>query len=89
LAVRIRLQRCGQPKKPSYRIVVIDSRRQRDSQPIEYLGHYNPLTKEGNIGTVNNERLTYWLNCGAKLSDRVNSILKKFKECQAKQEGAV
>ncbi len=87
MAVRIRLQRCGKPKKPFYRIVVIDSRRQRDSQPIEYIGHYNPLIEEGNIGTVNNQRLTYWLKCGAKLSERVNSILKKFKEYQVKQEG--
>ena len=79
MVVKIRLQRGGRPKKPFYRIVVIDSRRQRDSQPIEYIGHYNPL-EENNIGVINNQRLTYWLKCGAKPSERVSSILKKLKE---------
>lgn len=86
MVVKIRLQRCGQPKKPFYRIVVIDSRRQRDAQPIEYVGHYNPLDKD-NIGRINNQRVAYWVQCGAKLSARVDSILKKLKERQVGQEG--
>jgi small subunit ribosomal protein S16 len=87
LAVKIRLKRCGKPKNPSYRIVVIDSRKQRDSQPIEQLGHYSPLKKD-NLGVIDNERLAYWLKCGAKPSDRVHSIVKKLKERKPGQEGA-
>jgi small subunit ribosomal protein S16 len=79
LSVRIRLQRCGQKKKPFYRIVVIDSRKARDSKPIEYIGYYNPLT-DNNPTSVNMDRFNYWLKCGAKPSETVKSIVTKFKE---------
>ena len=85
MAVKIRLQRCGKPKNPSYRIVVIDSRKQRDSQPIEHIGHYNPL-EDNKIGVIDKQRFSYWLKHGAKPSERVNSILKKLKERQIGQE---
>ena len=40
--VAIRLSRTGAKKKPSYRVVVMDKRRARDSRNIEIVGHYNP-----------------------------------------------
>jgi len=52
--VKIRLRRVGAPKKPSYRLVVADSRSPRDGAFISIIGHYNPsvtasrlLTKAG------------------------------------------
>ncbi|HUS04103.1 MAG TPA: 30S ribosomal protein S16, partial [Dehalococcoidia bacterium] len=42
--VKIRLRRVGVKHKPSYRIVVADSRSPRDGRFIEIVGHYNPLT---------------------------------------------
>ena len=86
MSVKIRLQRCGRPKKPSYRIVVIDSKRQRDSKPIEFIGHYNPMDDK-NIGAVDSSRVDYWLKNGAKPSDRVSSILKKLKVKAEPKEG--
>ena len=43
MAARIRLRRTGAKKKPHYRVVVADSRAQRDGRFIEILGHYDPL----------------------------------------------
>ena len=50
MAVRIRLTRVGAKKQPSYRVVVADSRKARDSRSIETLGHYNPRTDP--IGSI-------------------------------------
>ncbi|AFO52092.1 30S ribosomal protein S16 [Candidatus Mycoplasma haematolamae str. Purdue] len=40
--MRIRLKRMGKAHDPFYRIVAMDSRRQRDSAELSTLGHYNP-----------------------------------------------
>ena len=74
--VRIRLQRLGQPKKPFYRIVVIDSRKRRNGSPIEMIGHYDPFNEDNRI-VINKERLNYWLKCGAQPSDTVRSLIPK------------
>jgi len=42
--VKIRLRRTGAKNRPSYRIVVVDSRAPRDGRFIEVIGHYDPLT---------------------------------------------
>ena len=38
----IRLARFGAKKKPSYRVVVIDKERARDSRAVEVVGTYSP-----------------------------------------------
>jgi small subunit ribosomal protein S16 len=43
--VKIRLTRAGAKKRPYYRIVAIDDRRQRDGRPLEFLGTYDPKTE--------------------------------------------
>ena len=45
MAVKMRLTRLGDKKSPFYRIVVVDSRKARDGEYIEKIGHYDP-TKE-------------------------------------------
>ena len=76
LAARIRLQRLGRKKRPFYRVVVIDSRNQRDGRAIEQLGYYNPMTDPAEIN-VNEERALYWLQVGAKPSDTAKSLFSK------------
>lgn len=76
MAVRIRLQRMGRRKRPSYRLAVMDSRNQRDGKAIEKLGHYNPMTDPAEIN-INEERALYWLQIGAKPSDTARSLLSK------------
>ena len=72
----IRLARFGAKKKPFYRVVVIEKDRARNGRSIEVVGHYNPLT---NPATVNlqHERISYWTNNGAQLSDRVERLMKE------------
>ena len=43
MAMKIRLARGGNKKRPFYRIVAADSRMPRDGRYIEKLGTYNPL----------------------------------------------
>ena len=74
--LRLRLQRTGRKKRPSYRVVVIEQKRRRDGRPVEYLGYYNPLTKQSNF---NVEKIKKWLSYGAKPSSTVTNLLLKSK----------
>ncbi len=77
MALKIRLARGGAKKRPSYRIVVADSRRARDSRFIEKLGTFDPLLPKDSAERVkfDTERVKYWLGQGAKPSDRVARFL--------------
>ncbi len=76
MAVRIRLKRMGGKKKPSYRIVVADSRYPRDGRFIEEIGYYNPTTKPTTF-EVNAEKVQQWLSKGARPSDTVKALFNK------------
>lgn len=77
--VAIRLARTGAKKKPSYRVVVIDKRRARDSRNIEIVGHYNPRPDPIEL-VLKRDRIAYWLGVGAQPSDTVKRLLKYFDE---------
>lgn len=74
MAVRLRFQRFGRPKKPFFRLVAVDSRAKRDGAVIERLGHYNPKTKEFKFAA---ERVKLWLARGATVSETVKNLLKR------------
>ena len=76
MAVRIRLQRKGAPKRPFYRVVAVDQRAKRDGEPIEILGQYDPIAQENKLN-VKMDRVNYWLKSGAKPSDTVAELIKK------------
>lgn len=76
--VVIRLARGGAKKRPFYNIVVADSRNRRDGRFIERVGFYNPVAQEGQEGVrLNQERLAYWEQHGAQLSDAVAKLVKR------------
>ena len=75
MAVRIRLSRVGATKRPSYRVVAIDSRRPRDGRALEILGFYDPLTKPATV-QIDAERLAAWVGKGALPSDTVAKLIK-------------
>jgi len=77
MAVRIRLRRVGRKKTPLYRIIVADSRSQRDGRFIETVGQYNPRVTEGSSVNLNTDRIAYWLDNGAQPSDTVRSLLRR------------
>ena len=75
MAVRIRLSRVGATKRPSYRVVAIDSRRPRDGRALEILGFYDPLTQPATV-QIDEARLAAWVGKGALPSDTVAKLIK-------------
>ena len=71
----IRLARFGAKKKPTYRVVVIDKVRARDSRAVEVVGTYNPVSQPPAVD-LNHDRIQYWLKNGAQPSDTVSRLLK-------------
>ncbi|HEX2194673.1 MAG TPA: 30S ribosomal protein S16 [Candidatus Limnocylindria bacterium] len=76
MAVRIRLTRVGATKRPSYRVVAIDSRRPRDGRALEILGFYDPLTEPATV-QLDAERLNAWIRNGATPSDTVVKLMRQ------------
>ena len=80
--VKIRLRRAGAKKRPFYRIVAIDERRQRDGRALEFLGTYDPRpTPE--IVQLREDAIQAWVAKGAQLSDTVRSLVKRSKTAAA------
>jgi len=80
VAVKIRMKMMGRKHRPFFRICAIDSRKSRDSDPIEELGTYDPMvTNKSNRVKLNLERVDYWLSVGAIPSDRVKTLIKKIR----------
>lgn len=77
MATKIRLARGGSKKRPYYRIVVADIRSPRDGRFIEKVGSYDPMLPKDSEERVklNVERIQYWLETGAKPTDRVLRFL--------------
>lgn len=65
----------GRRNRPYYRIVVADSRARRDGRIIENLGYYDPIKAKAERAKINEDRILYWLEQGAKPSDTVRNIL--------------
>jgi small subunit ribosomal protein S16 len=78
MPVRIRLTRKGAKKRPFYRIVAADSEAPRDGRFLEVVGYYNPQTDPAQI-TIDEEKITKWIDRGAKVSETVSSLLRKRK----------
>ncbi len=74
--VKIRLRRTGAKKKPSYRVVVADSRAPRDGAFINIIGHYNPLTDPETI-VIDEEKALAWLRQGAQPTATAARLLSK------------
>ncbi|HTR96894.1 MAG TPA: 30S ribosomal protein S16 [Candidatus Acidoferrales bacterium] len=76
MAVVIRMMRAGAKKRPFYRVVVADSRRQRDGRFVEILGYYDPLAKPYEF-KFDAEKVKGWIAQGAQPSTQVASLLRK------------
>ena len=74
--VKIRLARHGAKKRPYYRIVVADSRSPRDGRFLDRVGSYDP-TKDPAFIEIKQDKLTKWLNNGAKPTETVARLIKK------------
>ena len=75
MPVKIRLTRMGKKKQPSYRVVVVDSRKPRDGAYIEQIGRYDPR-QEPSLVEIDNERALDWLQKGAQPTERAKKLLE-------------
>jgi small subunit ribosomal protein S16 len=71
----IRLARFGAKKAPTYRVVVIEKDRARDSRAVEVVGHYNPCAEPAAV-VLDHERLQFWIKNGAQPTDVVKRLVK-------------
>lgn len=77
MSVVIRLMRAGAKKRPFFRMVAADSRRQRDGRFLEILGHYNPLSQPYEL-VVHKDKVETWISKGAQPSEQVASLLRSL-----------
>ncbi len=88
--LKIRLQRVGRKHEPSFRLVLTESENSTKSGRFkEILGSYDPRhsgagsRKSG--GSLNAERIKYWISKGVSLTDTVHNLLVKNKIITAKK----
>ena len=74
--ITMRLMRFGTKKKPTYRIVVMDSKRARQSQALDTLGTYTPLDEPAGV-KLDLAKANQWLSKGVRPSRTVQSLLDK------------
>lgn len=73
----MRLMRFGTKKKPTYRIVVIDSKRARQSQALDIVGTYTPLDDPAGVD-LDLEKAKKWIAKGVRPSSTVQSLLDRL-----------
>lgn len=78
MAMKLRLARHGAKKKPFYWIMAADARCPRETGK-EKVGTYNPLLPKEDPRRVQlkEDRIRYWISCGAQPTDRVRLFLEK------------
>ena len=83
--VVIRMARGGAKKRPFYHVVVADSRRKRDGRYIERVGFFNPVAGgQDRRLELKMDRIAHWRKHGARLSERVASLVKEQSRPAAK-----
>ncbi|MBY0472704.1 30S ribosomal protein S16 [Patescibacteria group bacterium] len=79
----IRLSRVGRKNDPSYRVIVVESKRKpQPGKYTEMVGSYNPKM---NRVELNGERIKHWMSQGATVSDTVHNLLVSQKIIDAKK----
>lgn len=76
MAVKIRMRRMGSNKKPFFRIVATDERNPQSGRYLEMVGWYDPKI-EGKNYELKMDRVDFWKNNGAIISDSVQSLLRR------------
>ena len=74
MAVKIRFSLIGKKNRHYWRIVAVDSRKQRDGACLENLGTYDPLKHV--VIQINTARIQDWVAKGAECSPAVAKLLK-------------
>ena len=85
----IRLQRVGRVHEPTFRVVLVDSKRSTKSgQTLEILGNHD-ARKGKKDSEVDADRIKYWISKGAQLSDTMRNLLITKKVITGKKVNAL
>jgi small subunit ribosomal protein S16 len=69
----------GSTRRPTYRVVVADSRSPRDGRFIEIIGHYNPLTNPPTV-KIDRAKAAEWIRKGAQPSNTVKRLMENVQQ---------
>ncbi len=78
MALVIRMRQQGANSRQRFRLVVTEARAPRDGKYLEMVGWYNPFGKTDENYFIDIPRVQFWLDNGAQISDRVQSLVKRF-----------
>lgn len=77
MAAKLRLQRMGSKKNPSYRIVLADSRAPRDGKFIKSVGVYDPKTDPPTV-KADLDEVENLIAKGVQMTETVEKLLKRI-----------
>jgi small subunit ribosomal protein S16 len=79
----------GRKHRHFFRIVAIDKRQPRNGRVIEELGSYDPMIPDTDLRVkLKADRVKYWMSVGAKPSEKVAVLLKKYLDRPTEPEPA-
>lgn len=79
MAVRIRLKKMGRAHRPFYRVCAFDHHTPRDGRALEELGTYDTGVRDTDARAIlKADRVDYWLSVGAKPTEKVAVLIKKY-----------
>ena len=83
----IRLQRRGRTNDPSFRVIVVDSKRStKTGNYAELLGSYDARTDRVELQA---ERIKHWMKEGAQVTDTVHNLLISQKIIEGKKRNVL
>ncbi len=82
MAVKVRMRRMGNNKKPFFRVVATDERSPQTGRYLENVGWYDPKLKGTNY-ELKLDRIEYWKNNGAIVTPAVASLVKRAKRASS------
>lgn len=81
--ITIRLTRVGKKNDPSFRVIVVESKRKpQPGNYLEMVGSYDPRTDRTELKA---DRIKHWMSMGAQVSDTVHNLLVSQKIIDAKK----
>jgi small subunit ribosomal protein S16 len=81
--INIRLQRRGRKNDPSFRVIVVDSKKKpKTGNYLEMVGSYDPRTDRVEL---KGERIKEWMQQGAQVSGTVHNLLISQKIIEGKK----
>ena len=81
--ITIRLQRRGRKNDPSFRVIVVDSKKKpKTGNYLEMVGSYDPRTDRVEL---KGDRIKQWMSNGATVSGTVHNLLVSNKVIEGKK----